>query len=75
MVVSEPERGRHMDGQKLDDTKAVAERVGVPEQTVIAWRKKKTGPPYAKFGKHVRYRRADVDSWIASKFTGTADPS
>jgi excisionase family DNA binding protein len=24
------------------------------------------GPPFAKLGKAVRYRRADLDSWLAS---------
>ena len=25
------------------------------------------GPPYAKLGKAVRYRRADLDAWLASR--------
>jgi excisionase family DNA binding protein len=45
----------------------LAAYLGVPVSTVYAWRYKQEGPPGARLGKHVRYRRADVDQWIAER--------
>ena len=33
--------------------------------TLVAWRHQKRGPTYVKIGGHVRYRRADLDGFIA----------
>src|SRR5437879_5181116 len=38
----------------------LADRYGVPVKTPAQWASKGTGPPYAKFGRHVRYRLRDV---------------
>ncbi|ACC42020.1 hypothetical protein MMRN_37770 [Mycobacterium marinum] len=41
----------------------LADRYGVPVKTPAEWASKGTGPPYAKFGRHVRYRMSDVVAW------------
>jgi predicted DNA-binding transcriptional regulator AlpA len=41
----------------------LAERYGVPVKTPAEWATKGTGPRYAKFGRHVRYRLGDVIDW------------
>jgi len=41
----------------------VAEHLQVPEATLTQWRYKKTGPPYFRAGKHVRYREKDLLAW------------
>lgn len=41
----------------------LADRYGVPIKTPAEWASKGTGPPYAKFGRHVRYRLSDVVAW------------
>jgi predicted DNA-binding transcriptional regulator AlpA len=41
----------------------LAERYGVPVKTPAEWASKGTGPRYAKFGRHVRYRLGDVIEW------------
>lgn len=41
----------------------LAEREGVPLQTVYGWNKTRTGPRFMKIGRHVRYRAADVLAW------------
>lgn len=41
----------------------VADRLRVPAQTLAYWAVKKTGPRYAKFGHHIRYRLSDVIAW------------
>lgn len=43
---------------------ALAEELGVPVRTVYAWRAKGRGPRAATFGRHLRFRRDDVDAWI-----------
>ncbi len=46
---------------------ALAEREGVPLETVYGWNKKGDGPRYMKIGRHVRYRVADVVAWENSR--------
>lgn len=45
-----------------------AEILGFTEKTLTKWRLQGNGPKYAKVNnKWVRYRRCDLDAWIASK--------
>jgi len=46
----------------------LADRYGVPAKTPAEWASKGTGPRYAKFGKHVRYRLSDVIDWESRQF-------
>ena len=46
----------------------LAERYGVPVRTPAEWASKGTGPRYAKFGRHVRYRLSDVIDWERGQF-------
>ena len=46
----------------------LADRYGVPVKTPAQWASKGTGPRYAKFGKHVRYRLSDVIDWESKRF-------
>ncbi|MGO8936487.1 MAG: helix-turn-helix transcriptional regulator [Mycobacterium sp.] len=46
----------------------LADRYGVPVKTPAQWASKGTGPRYAKFGKHVRYRLSDVIDWESERF-------
>lgn len=41
----------------------IAALFGVPLETVYQWRKKRTGPPGFRVGKHVRYDPAAVRAW------------
>ena len=61
--MSETKRGR---GKHLSPAD-LAEREGVPLDTVYLWNRKRTGPPYMKIGIHVRYRLADVVAWENSR--------
>lgn len=45
----------------------LAERLGVPLQTVYLWNTKGAGPRRMKVGKHIRYRLADVLEWEESQ--------
>ncbi|HWT78644.1 MAG TPA: helix-turn-helix domain-containing protein [Candidatus Methylomirabilis sp.] len=44
--------------------KEVSELLRVPVATVYAWRHKGEGPPGIKVGRHIRFRRRDVESWL-----------
>lgn len=61
--MSETEHGhaRHLSPADL------ADREGVPLDTVYLWNRKRSGPRYMKVGIHVRYRLADVLAWEESR--------
>ncbi|MER0429083.1 helix-turn-helix transcriptional regulator [Streptomyces microflavus] len=42
----------------------IADLLSVPLETVYAWRKKRTGPPGFRIGKHLRYDPTAVHAWI-----------
>ena len=44
----------------------VAEYLQVPKATLYNWRYKGGGPPAGRVGRHLRYRKADVDRWFES---------
>lgn len=35
--------------------------------TLYTWRYLGTGPACAKIGRYLRYRRADIDAWVAER--------
>ncbi|MFI5803084.1 helix-turn-helix transcriptional regulator [Streptomyces sp. NPDC051561] len=47
----------------------VAALFSVPLETVYAWRKKRTGPPGFRIGKHLRYDPVAVHAWTAELAT------
>ena len=49
----------------------LAEREGVPLQTVYGWNKTRTGPRFMRIGRHVRYRLADVVTWEESRIVAS----
>lgn len=51
----------------------VAAWVRLPRQTLYSMRARGLGPPAAKLGKHLRYRRSDVERWIQDHLDDWAD--
>lgn len=49
---------------ELANPAQVSEFLGVPVQTLYQWRRKRTGPPAARIGRHLRYRWTDVQAWL-----------
>ena len=41
--------------------------LGVPVDTLYGWRHRGEGPQGYRIGRHVRYRRAVVETWLASR--------
>jgi excisionase family DNA binding protein len=52
--------------------KDVAGYLRVPPGTLYQWRHRRTGPPAAKVGRHLRYDPAEVRAWFAKQGTGNA---
>lgn len=50
-----------------DDIAAI---FGVPLETVYQWRKKRTGPPGFRIGKHLRYDPADLHTYVTQQKNG-----
>ncbi|OXY97810.1 helix-turn-helix domain-containing protein [Streptomyces sp. 2R] len=51
----------------------IAALLSVPLETVYAWRKKRTGPPGFRIGKHLRYDPTAVHAWINTLSTAEQD--
>ena len=49
----------------------LAEYLGVPVTTVYAWRYHSQGPPGFRVGRHLRFRRSDVEGWIEDRIAQT----
>jgi predicted DNA-binding transcriptional regulator AlpA len=45
----------------------LADRYGLLVKTLAQWASKGTGPPYARMGRHVRYRLSDVTAWETAR--------
>jgi excisionase family DNA binding protein len=54
-------------GDELMTVDEVSEYLRVPVATLYNWRSTGTGPPSAKIGRHLRYRRVDVEAWVAER--------
>lgn len=61
--MSEPIGQQSPANHEIMTLQEVAEYLRVPEETIREWRKKDQGPRGARIGKHVRYKRCDVESW------------
>ena len=42
----------------------LADYLDVPLATLYAWRHRRQGPPGFRAGRHLRYRKSDIDQWI-----------
>jgi excisionase family DNA binding protein len=53
--------------EPLISAQELAEYLDVPVATLYAWRYRRQGPPGLRVGKHLRYRRIDVNEWIEQR--------
>ena len=42
----------------------LADMLGVPVNTLYAWRCRGDGPPGYRIGRHIRYKRTAVNEWL-----------
>jgi hypothetical protein len=54
-----------------NDPDSVSIYLGVPTTTLAQWRHRGVGPPYSKFGKHVRYHGPTLQAWAKAQEVGT----
>jgi hypothetical protein len=50
---------------KLLTQAEAGEYLSLSPRLLQQWRYLGQGPPYARLGRHIRYRRADLDAWVA----------
>ena len=53
--------------EPLISAQELAEYLDVPVATLYAWRYRRQGPPGLRVGRHLRYRRIDVNEWISGQ--------
>jgi len=53
-----------METDELMSPTELAEWLGIPVSTIYNWRYESSGPPGYKIGRHVRYRRNEVENWF-----------
>lgn len=53
-----------MAADRLMTLAEVADYLRVPRDTIYYWRKRGRGPRGFRTGRHVRFRRSDVDAWL-----------
>lgn len=58
--------------ERMASVTEVAEYLGINPQTLYNWRAKRIGPRSCKVGGRIRYRMADVDTWLESRSRGDA---
>lgn len=60
-------------GSGLLDSAEAAKYIGVAPQTLAIWRcAKRYDIPFVKVGSRVKYRKEDLDAWLASRTVGTS---
>ena len=60
LIVMSDDDAEIMTGQQVADLLQVSPR------TLEEWRQTRTGPPYRRMGRHVRYLRREVLAWFES---------
>ncbi|MFC3689955.1 helix-turn-helix transcriptional regulator [Aquipuribacter hungaricus] len=66
-AATRPTAGPRTEVAPLWRIRDVATYLGVPVATLYQWRHTGTGPKAYRLGKHLRYRQADVESWLADR--------
>ena len=53
--------------ESLRDIEWLSAYLGIPKKTIYEWRRLGAGPPAYKVGRHLRYRKSEVDQWLADQ--------
>ncbi len=65
---------RRADIEDLLSPAEVSEWLGVPIATLYAWKYRGDGPAALRVGRHLRYRRGDVERWLDGQRDRGRDP-
>lgn len=58
--------------ENLLTTEDAAKILGMAEQTLRIWRMVSKGPSYIRINRYIRYRREDLDEFVAKRTVGGA---
>ena len=58
----------------LISAQQLADYLEVPIATLYAWRHRGEGPPGFRAGRHLRYRKSDIDQWINDRLDYAGTP-
>jgi excisionase family DNA binding protein len=53
----------------------LAAELGIPVKTIYQWRYTGTAPRAHKIGRHLRFRRRDIEAWLATRARGGQVPA
>jgi excisionase family DNA binding protein len=59
------------DLDRLLSVEELAAYLDIPVATIYAWRYRRQGPPGFRVGRHLRFRREDVERWISERLQAT----
>ena len=67
-----PPANTRIGSDPLLTTQQAAAQLAIPARTLQSWRSKGrySGPPYVRLSSQVRYRRSDLDAWVAERVVG-----
>lgn len=68
-----PTRGSEAVGGPLLTVQDLAAYLDVPVKTIYMWRHRSTGPRGFRVGRHLRFRWAEVEEWVAELASGDGD--
>ena len=58
--------------ENLLTTEEAGKMLGMSEQTLRIWRMGNKGPAYVRINRSIRYRREDLDEFVAKRTVGGA---
>jgi predicted DNA-binding transcriptional regulator AlpA len=61
-----PPQNSALPDEELLSVNELAEWLKVPIATIYQWNYAKSGPPRIEVGRYCRYRRGDVNQWLAA---------
>ena len=54
--------------ERLLSIDEVADYIGIPKSSLYRWRVSGGGPRAMKVGKHLRFRRSDLEAWLNAQY-------
>jgi excisionase family DNA binding protein len=57
----------HMEPPRLMTIGELAEYLQIPRETIYRWRKYGGGPCGFRMGRHIRFRRSEVEAWLEAR--------
>ena len=59
-----------LDSREFLDPPSLSHLLHVSVPTLYGWRYRRVGPPAYRIGRHLRYRRSEVEEWLRDQCAG-----